>query len=654
MLKLPFSLSEKLVGGLILWTAAILVYFAYMPGLNGVAYYDDFANFDGLAMVSDASSALLFVFGGESGPLGRPLSLASFLLNVGDWPNYIAGVLRINVLIHILNGLLVAWLLFRIIRLTDPQIQEHGLAITVSASALWMVLPLLVSTTLIPVQRMASLSATFVLVGLIFYVIGLDLTLNSRRIGLLLQAIALVIGTTLAVLAKENGILLPVFALVLETTLLAPGKRPQANRWLRLTFLGTATFTIIAYLIIHIPDYSAAADAGRDFTLWQRVITQPLILWDYLWLAFFPRITAFSPYHQTYPYIESLGAAPWAALIALAWVLLAIQAVRWRNTHPVFAFAILWFLAAHLLESTVVPLELYFEHRNYLALLGPCFALATVGWSGRRSFGWLPPAGLLIYLLLMLVILWQTTSLWGDRLVAAEIWYRENPTSSRAAQNLAEIYANEIGDVDTAQKIIDRISTAGCTDCPDLAWQGLQLACVRESPENIQARVKALLDRAPATKKYRIVAVALVEIQKLMAANRCNSLTLNDFEKLNKTLLDNVGLRRYVVPHQVIHYNLAQVHRIRHDLNGYLLELEQAWQIQPTLILTREIVVTFVSAGLFDDARRFIKKARQQVSNNPIIRDIWLANLDQLEAYIENNRVTISRNKVSPCFLPVA
>ncbi len=56
---------------------------------------------------------------------------------------------------------------------------------------------------------------------------------------------------------------------------------------------------------------------------------------------------------------------------------LILTALVRRKKWPLFAFAVLWFFAGHALESTFLPLEYFFEHRNYLPLLGPIFALVV-------------------------------------------------------------------------------------------------------------------------------------------------------------------------------------------------------------------------------------------------------------------------------------
>jgi hypothetical protein len=54
---------------------------------------------------------------------------------------------------------------------------------------------------------------------------------------------------------------------------------------------------------------------------------------------------------------------------------LLILSILWRKRFPIVAFAVLWFLVGHSLESTVFPLEIIHEHRNYLPALGPLLAL---------------------------------------------------------------------------------------------------------------------------------------------------------------------------------------------------------------------------------------------------------------------------------------
>jgi tetratricopeptide (TPR) repeat protein len=60
-------------------------------------------------------------------------------------------------------------------------------------------------------------------------------------------------------------------------------------------------------------------------------------------------------------------------LSVIAWLVVPITAWIYRKKFPVFAWAVAWFLIAHLIESTIIPLEIIFEHRMYLPSIGLSF-----------------------------------------------------------------------------------------------------------------------------------------------------------------------------------------------------------------------------------------------------------------------------------------
>src|SRR5690554_7948782 len=87
-------------------------YLVYFKGLNGDFLFDDYPNLDALGAlggVTDWNTFRAFVFSGWSGPTGRPISLASFLLDDNTWPSYAPWFKHTNLLIHLLCGLLLCW-----------------------------------------------------------------------------------------------------------------------------------------------------------------------------------------------------------------------------------------------------------------------------------------------------------------------------------------------------------------------------------------------------------------------------------------------------------------------------------------------------------------------------------------------------------------
>jgi hypothetical protein len=247
-------------------------------------------------------------------------------------------------------------------------------------------------------------------------------------------------GTVLAVLSKENGALLPLFVLVLEVFLLsvvAPVQDPHFKRWLWM-FLLPPILLVVGYFVYKWP-VMMSGYSFREFTLAERLMTESRILWEYLGHVLIPTRSGIGMYHDDYVISKSifelnvlLAIAGGLALLFFAWLI--------RKRYPVVLFALLWFWAAHVIESTFIPLELYFEHRNYLAAFGPILALCTVLWTLPPKLTRIARSLLLLLIALNLFVLSQVTHLWGQPLLAATIAVEEHPQSLRATQFLAKVY----------------------------------------------------------------------------------------------------------------------------------------------------------------------------------------------------------------------
>jgi hypothetical protein len=105
-----------------------------------------------------------------------------------------------------------------------------------------------------------------------------------------------------------------------------------------------------------------------------RLLTEPLVLWHYLGTMLVPDIRNMGLYLDDIPIRHAGEAAGWIGLLGL--VAVAAGAIALRRRAPALCFAVLWFLAGQSLESSFLPLEPAFEHRNYLPLFGPALAAA--------------------------------------------------------------------------------------------------------------------------------------------------------------------------------------------------------------------------------------------------------------------------------------
>src|SRR5579885_3045091 len=149
---------------------SIVAWLAYRRGLTGVFLFDDFANLPNLGAygpVDNWTVFLRYITSGNADPTGRPLALLSFLVDAHNWPADPYPFKRSNVLLHLLNGALLAVLLRRLGLFTGRMSGLRNDVAAVLGAAMWLLHPLLVSTTLYVVQREAMLPTTFTLLGLI-------------------------------------------------------------------------------------------------------------------------------------------------------------------------------------------------------------------------------------------------------------------------------------------------------------------------------------------------------------------------------------------------------------------------------------------------------------------------------------------------------
>lgn len=451
---------------MLLFVGAILlsVVAAYWPGLSGPLLFDDFGNLaDVASWLDNEKTWWSVVFGNRSGPGGRPISMATFVIDGALWGKDVWHYKLTNLLVHLGCGVL-AWLLFSRMIARDPALARRHRLLPLLLMAVWMALPINASSVLYVVQRMAMLSTLFMFAGVWLYIVSREAIDRGDRRGYAGLFIALPALTALAFFSKENGLLLPALALAVELALFAPGadraRRPIAIRWF-VAFAIAAPLLGLAGVLAFRPGMLLEAYALRDFTLLERVMTQPRILWDYVATILVPFSPRLGLFHDTYP--KSTGLlSPWTTLASmLGWLLVLLLAWRSRRRHPAILCGLLFFLAGHAMESTVLGLELYFEHRNYLPSAGLLLAVAGAADALLQRLG--TPSRLfrmaltfcvVIVPMVYLVATHGRARVWSsnETLFAQELAH--NPDSPRLRSFLAG-FAIEAGDLDEALRHIE-------------------------------------------------------------------------------------------------------------------------------------------------------------------------------------------------------
>ena len=433
---------------LILLLIVLLAYVGYWPGLHGGFLFDDFGNppvLGATGPVDNWPTFWRYITSGTADPTGRPLTLLSFLLDARNWPADPYPFKRTSLILHLFNGLLLYSLLTRLGRMLAVESPRHRVAALV-ATALWLLHPLWVSTTLYIVQREAMLPATCVLAGLLIWLHGrTQLAAGNMAVGLGWSVLGLGGFTLLGVLAKANGALLPLYALLIEIIVLAPrqllptGKIQRTHRVALFVFGVVPVVAICSYVAwTGVHGIISGGPLSRPWTYAQRLLTEPRVLMDYLKLLWLPRPFSTGVFNDQYVASTSL-LHPATTLPAVLAVLVLIG-VAWhiRRGHPALALAILFYFAGQLIESTSIPLELYFEHRNYVPALLMFWPLGL--WlADSRTLPSLK-RGLMIVLPLGLASMTHARAeVWGNVQTQSLIWGRINPDSARAQANAAQI-----------------------------------------------------------------------------------------------------------------------------------------------------------------------------------------------------------------------
>ena len=482
--RFPFRAFLGVAATLVLCCAA------YWPGLHGGFFFDDEPNLlqvEGLRLQALTVASLREALAsGIAGPSGRPVAQLGFALS-----HYFSGGFdpfafkAANLAVHALAGLLVFSLGLRLLRAGAPQSARGRVqAAAAVMAAAWLLHPLQVTTVLYAVQRMNGLSALFLFAALLLHVSGRE---AGGRGGALRLALDWGLAWPLSFLSKETGALFPLFALAWELILRrrAAGGLDRCARLLAV--LAGLTFAAgTLYTLLPAGRWLWAGYEFRPFTLPERLLTEGRVIWRYLGLALLPRLEAFGLHHDDVALSTGL-IAPWTT--AAAWAALAgLAALAWRlrARAPLAAFGIAWFLIGHLLESTVLPLELMHEHRNYVPLFGILLAFASFLPQALSSPG---PRRTLALALAGAALAWCgfVTALrahqFGDELRRSQFEVQHHPESARAHYEAGRAIASlaQSADPETPQYFFARthFEEAGRLDPGfKLGWLGLiHLSC---------------------------------------------------------------------------------------------------------------------------------------------------------------------------------
>lgn len=617
----------------------LLAIFIFGNGINSSFLLDDYPNLKTLERLSNPLSfeaISSFLLSNPSGAFGRILSMATFTLQYQSWPTNPCAFKLANLLIHLINAILILLLINKILNIIAPTSKKNS-QLSLIATTIWLIHPLQISTVLYVIQRMTELSTLFTVAGILIYLQGREHALIQPKYGYLFMITGLFGMTCLACLCKENGILLPVYVLLMEATILKNQTQPLHHKQFLYICFGLPILPICYFILTHFQNWVLSAYSLRSFSMEERLLTECRVLIDYLRLIVLPSFSGFGVFHDDYPLSHSL-----LHPISTLWSLMGLSAMlvtafALRVTKPIITFSILWFFVAHSMESTLIPLEIYFEHRNYLAILGPIIGLCVtadqiIQHPQMQNLKHIIVGILILWFSYLMLISWSESKLWSQNpLITANVWAHDHPNSLRAQQYLANTYANA-GDFEHAAQAYKNLTKPPHQDASAfLNW--LALGCNKNFTDlpDIETAKAALLN----TKYSTSIIGGLEKLVILKENKQCELGNLNLIELFNHAL-NNPFLIDHRYPLYILRGRLQSTIQLTDDA---IDSFDHALKIKGDVEVALLEVKAYVEAGRLDDAEKKLPLATQANEYNTLTKVGYSKDIANWRLAIDNLRI---------------
>ncbi len=277
----------------------------------------------------------------------------------------------VNFVIHVASGIFLY--LFLMLTFNLPSLREKygpiSYKVALFSSLIFISHPIQTQSVTYIVQRMASMAGMFYLLSLVLYVKG---RLSTGRPRVLCYA-GMGLSYLLGVFSKENVAILPLFIVLYEfyffqnLNLSPKGRKILVGFVGALLILGAFGFAIWSerYINVIIEGYEY-----RTFTMSERVLTQFRIVLYYVSLLIYPHPSRLNLDYD-FPISKTILDPP-TTLVSILLVAGLIGYSIWAaKKRPLISFCILWYFGNLVIESSIFPLEMAYEHRLYLPAVGP-------------------------------------------------------------------------------------------------------------------------------------------------------------------------------------------------------------------------------------------------------------------------------------------
>jgi len=331
---------------------------------------------------------------------------------------------------------------------------EFILMVSFFTALLWLVHPVQVQSVTYIVQRMNSMAAMFYILSMLFYVHGRRRQRErpAEKAWQAGHAWPWLAGSAAAGLmalgSKEISLTLPFFIFLYEWYFF----QDLNTAWLKKVIIPLLPILLLIAVIAFFylgKDPLGVIIGGyqlRDFTMLQRLLTESRVVLFYISLLILPHPSRLNLEHDVL--VSTSILTPASTLLSIL-VIAAITgtALITAKKYRLLSFSLFWYLGNLAIESTILNLEIIFEHRVYLPGMFLIFlAILTL-------FRKLPVNYALVLLCAIALLFsnwtWQRNSTWQDPFTLVTDCAYKSPNKARVRYNLAGIY-KEKGNIDEA------------------------------------------------------------------------------------------------------------------------------------------------------------------------------------------------------------
>ncbi|MFA4828045.1 MAG: tetratricopeptide repeat protein [Thermodesulfovibrionales bacterium] len=432
------------------------LYIIENPAIKDFKFFTDTANLEKLVMYKDIGNFFKTRF------MGHLTFALNYRLNVFN----VFGYHLFNLCVHIINALLVYWIIILTFRApffqksaSEPADEKRNQLIALFSSLLFVSHPIQTQAVTYISQRFTSLATLFFLLSLVMYIkwrtikqqtMSNEQRANSYAPGAMLYAVS-ILSAVLAMKTKEISFTLPVIIALYEF-IFFEGKIKT-----RLIFLIPILLTIliIPLTLMGVKGSLAGTDNMANtlnFSRWDYLFTQFRVIVTYIRLMFFP---VNQNVDYDYPLYNSFFSAGvflsflflLSVIIFGAYMFFRSSGERGLKLARLISFGIFWFFITLSVESSIIPItDLIFEHRLYLPSVG--FFIAVIAsvmiLKDKLNLGIADIGGIVVSAILILSgAAYARNAMWKDKIMLWSDNVNKSPRKARVYHNLGSAFLKQ-------------------------------------------------------------------------------------------------------------------------------------------------------------------------------------------------------------------